>query len=114
MKPFQKVYEIVKLIPSGKVATYGQIARIIGNPRASQMVGFALHVNPEPDIIPCHRVVNRFGEPSTAFAFGGLNRQVVLLEGEGIHFVDGRVPLADYQWTGDDCKWLDPLSGGLS
>ena len=100
MKPFQHVYKIVKQIPPGKVATYGQIARLIGNPRWSQMVGFALHVNPEPGIVPCHRVVNRFGDPSSAFAFGGLNRQVALLEAEGVQFEDGRVNLAVYQWDG--------------
>jgi len=100
MKPFLQVYEIVKQIPPGKVATYGQIARLMGNPRLSQMVGFALHVNSEPSVVPCHRVVNRFGEASSAFAFGGLNRQIAMLEAEGIVFEDGRVPLAAYQWDG--------------
>lgn len=56
---FQQVYEIVQKIPVGSVATYGQIARLCGNPRASRAVGYALHVNPLPGKIPCHRVVNR-------------------------------------------------------
>ncbi|MCL2695755.1 MAG: MGMT family protein [Clostridiales bacterium] len=99
MNAFEQVYEIVKIIPAGKVATYGQIARLLGRPRQAQMVGFALHVNPEPGVIPCHRVVNRFGDPSTAFAFGGINRQIGLLEAEGIVFADGRVPLEKYQWN---------------
>jgi len=98
MKPFEQVYAIVKQIPHGKVMTYGQIARLMGYPRRAQMVGFALHVNPDPATIPCHRVVNRFGEPSVAFAFGGLNRQVTMLEEEGVVFHEGRVPLALCQW----------------
>ena len=61
---FEKIYEIVRQIPSGKVATYGQIAALAGNRRWSRVVGFALHVNPDPGGIPCHRVVNRFGEVS--------------------------------------------------
>ena len=73
MTTFDKVYEAVKLIPEGSVATYGQIAEAIGNKRLSRVVGYALHVNPEPGVIPCHRVVKRDGEVSSAFAFGGAN-----------------------------------------
>ena len=73
MNTFDLIYEAVKKIPYGKVATYGQIAAIAGNPRWSRVVGYALHVNPDPDSIPCFRVVNRMGEPSSAFAFGGKN-----------------------------------------
>ncbi len=95
---FDRIYAVVRRIPRGCVATYGQIARLAGNPRWSRVVGFALHVNPEPGDIPCHRVVNRLGEPSSAFAFGGVNRQIALLEAEGVTFTDGRVPLSQYQW----------------
>ena len=64
----------------------------MGNPRLSRVVGYALHVNPNPERIPCHRVVNRFGEVSSAFAFGGGNRQRELLLKEGVEFdADGRV-----------------------
>lgn len=87
MSFFEKVYELVQQIPVGKVSTYGDIARAIGNPRMSRQVGWALHVNPKPGIIPCHRVVNRFGKLSKAFAFGGVNMQKELLEEEGV-FVD--------------------------
>ena len=76
---FNKVYEVVKQIPKGKVATYGQIARLCGNPRMARQVGWALHVNPEPYITPCHRVVNRNGRLAAAFAFGGENVQTTLL-----------------------------------
>ena len=99
---FHIIYEIVKKIPKGKVSTYGQIAFLAGNPRWSRVVGYALHVNPQPGIIPCHRVVNRFGEPSKAFAFGGVNRQIELLEEEGVEFTEeGRVDLEQYLWDGD-------------
>lgn len=95
---FEKIYEVVRQIPSGKVATYGQIAALAGNRRWSRVVGFALHVNPDPDNVPCFRVVNRFGEVSSAFAFGGGNRQIELLEAEGIPCPDGKVDLGKYQW----------------
>ncbi len=98
MNTFDLIYEAVKKIPYGKVATYGQIAVIAGNPRWSRVVGYALHVNPDPDSIPCFRVVNRMGEPSSAFAFGGKNMQILLLEGEGVEFTDGRVDMEKYQW----------------
>ncbi|MDR0854721.1 MAG: MGMT family protein [Clostridiales Family XIII bacterium] len=96
---FEIIYDVVRQIPEGRVATYGQIARLAGNPRWSRVVGYALHVNPDPEHIPCHRVVNRLGEVSSAFAFGGPNMQVVYLEDEGVIFgEDGRVPLDEYQW----------------
>ena len=76
MTTYDKIYEAVKLIPRGSVATYGQIAEAVGSRRLSRVVGYALHVNPQPGIIPCHRVGKRDGEVSAAFAFGGANRQV--------------------------------------
>ena len=63
---FEKIYAVVRQIPRGKTATYGQVARLAGNPRWSRVVGYALHVNPDPDGIPCYRVVNRFGQVSKA------------------------------------------------
>ena len=98
---FDKIYEVVKRIPYGKVATYGQVALLAGNPHWSRVVGYALHVNPDPESIPCFRVVNRFGEPSSAFVFGGKNMQISLLENEGIEFEDGRVNLEEYLWNGE-------------
>ena len=98
---FEKVYEVVKKIPEGKVATYGQIAYAVGSPRSARQVGFALHVNPEPGTIPCHRVVTRNGEVSKAFAFGGENMQRILLAEEGVEFLeDGRVDLKRFIWLG--------------
>lgn len=81
------VYEIVKRIPRGCVATYGQVAALAGRPRAARFVGFALHANPEPGVIPCHRVVFRDGSLAPGFAFGGEERQRELLEEEGVIFV---------------------------
>lgn len=96
---FNKVYEAVKSIPKGKVATYGQIAAICGNPRASRVVGTALHRNPEPVVIPCHRVVNRFGGLAPEFAFGRKQVQRKLLESEGVVVSDDfTVDLSVYLW----------------
>lgn len=96
---FELIYDVVKQIPKGKVATYGQVASLAGNKRWSRVVGYALHSNPDPETIPCHRVVNRLGEVSKAFAFGGENRQITLLQNEGVGFVEGRVDLEKYQWN---------------
>ncbi len=95
---FEQIYDIVKQIPYGKVATYGQVAALAGNKRWARVVGYALHANPDPEHIPCHRVVNRFGEVSKAFAFGGENRQISLLEAEGVSLEGNRVDLEKYQW----------------
>ena len=98
---FEKIYELVRKIPRGKVSTYGTIACMAGNPRLARAVGYALHANPDPCNIPCYRVVNRYGELSRAFVFGGKNRQRQLLEADGIVFnEDGRVDLDKYLWLG--------------
>ena len=97
---FNKVYDIVKQIPRGKVTTYGAIARLTGNPRMSRQVGWALHVNPQPYVVPCHRVVNRNGKLSGAFAFGGMDVQRNLLIDEGVEFIDDdTVDLAKHGWN---------------
>lgn len=99
MTAFERIYEVVKRIPKGKVATYGQVALLAGNPRWSRVVGYALHQNPAPGVIPCHRVVNREGRVAPAFAFGGSDVQRELLESEGVTFrEDGTVDLAVYIW----------------
>ena len=95
---FERIYDVVKQIPKGSVATYGQVAALAGNKRWPRVVGYALHVNPDPEHIPCYRVVNRYGEVSKAFAFGGENRQITLLEEEGIVMDGNRVDLSRYQW----------------
>lgn len=101
MRFCEQVYEAVCRIPKGRVASYGQIARICGNPKASRAVGSALHRNPLPGTIPCHRVVNRNGRLAPAFAFGGSEAQKILLETEGV-FVNeqGVVDMNRYGWFG--------------
>lgn len=99
MSFYDKVYDCVRKIPEGNVATYGQIAVLCGSPRASRAVGYALHFNPEPGVIPCHRVVNRFGGLAPAFAFGGQKIQRQLLESEGVEVDDEyTVDLEKYIW----------------
>ena len=98
---FERIYDVVRRIPRGKVATYGQIAMLAGNPRWARAVGYALHANPEPGVIPCHRVLNRFGRVAPAFAFGGEERQAEMLRAEGVE-VSGKgfVDLDRYLWGG--------------
>ncbi len=97
MTTFEKIYRVVETIPKGRVATYGWVAAKAGNPRWSRVVGYALHVNPMPGVIPCHRVLNREGRVAEAFAFGGGATQRELLEAEGIVFCpDGTVDLDIY------------------
>ncbi|MEE1010810.1 MAG: MGMT family protein [Acutalibacteraceae bacterium] len=102
MNTFEKIYEAVKRIPKGKVASYGTVAAMAGNPRWARVVGYALHSNPEPIAIPCHRVVTKDGRVSVAFAFGGENMQRLLLSEEGIEFLEnGNIDMKKYEWLGD-------------
>ncbi len=103
MSFYDQVYAVVRQIPKGRVATYGQIALLCGSPRASRAVGYALHYNPTPGVIPCHRVVNREGRVAPAFAFGGPDVQQQLLEAEGIVFeTEGQVDLKRYLWRPEE------------
>ncbi len=94
--PTKRIYEAVKKIPRGKVATYGQVAAMAGNPRMSRAVGNALHKNPDGNDVPCYRVVNSKGELAEAFVFGGINVQQERLEADGIEVRDNRVDLKRY------------------
>lgn len=99
----EKVYIVLQTIPKGKVVTYGQIAEYLGNKKLSRAVGNVLHKNPDPDKIPCHRVVNHRGEVSKAYAFGGHQAQRKRLEEEGIVFkTNGTVDLKKYGITVSD------------
>lgn len=98
---FERIYTVVRRIPAGRVSTYGQVALLAGNPRWARVVGYALHANPDPEGIPCYRVVNREGRLAPAFAFGGENMQRQLLLADGIAFLpDGRVDLTQSLWNG--------------
>lgn len=105
-----RVFAVVRQVPRGKVATYGQIARLIGAPRSARYVGYALRGNPSPgqdaDDIPCHRVVFKDGRMASGFAFGGEEVQRSMLQEEGVAFDDeGRVLMGRFQWSGS------PVSG---
>ncbi len=94
--PSKRIYEAVKLIPRGCVATYGQVAELAGDKKMARAVGNALHRNPDPETIPCYRVVNAKGELAGEFAFGGAGAQAKLLEADGIQVIDGKVDLHKY------------------
>ena len=100
-----RVFAVVRNVPRGKVATYGQVARLIGAPRSARYVGYALRANPEPgadpECIPCHRVVFKDGSLCKSFAFGGPDEQRRMLEAEGVTFSDdGRIDLDACAWDG--------------
>ena len=116
----QRVYEVVRRIPKGKVATYGQVAALAGAPRNARFVGYALHSNPEPDVIPCHRVVFRDGSLAPGFAFGGPERQRLLLEEEGVAFISPK-GMSELSESGEmkgstpelpDCASISPVVSG--
>lgn len=94
--PTKRIYNAVKQIPKGKVATYGQVAKMAGNEKMCRAVGNALHKNPDPTTIPCHRVVNSKGELANEFAFGGRNIQAERLAKEGVIVENHRVDLKKY------------------
>jgi methylated-DNA-protein-cysteine methyltransferase-like protein len=96
MNFFERVYEVVRKIPEGKVMTYGQIAEAIGT-KDARRVGQALHANKDSSDVPCHRVVNKDGRLAPGYAFGGPGEQRARLEAEGIEFVnDNCVDLGKY------------------
>lgn len=96
--PAKRIYEAVRRIPRGFVATYADVAEAAGDRRMARAVGNALHKNPDPSTIPCHRVVNARGELAGEYAFGGAWRQAELLREEGVEVEDGRVSLEKYRW----------------
>ncbi|MBR6478716.1 MAG: methylated-DNA--[Lachnospiraceae bacterium] len=96
--PSKRIYEAVKKIPKGCVATYAQVAEVAGDRKMARAVGNALHKNPDPATIPCHRVVNAKGELAGEYAFGGAWKQGEKLREEGVEVKDGRVALEKYQW----------------
>ena len=94
--PTKRIYEAVKKIPKGHVATYGKVAELAGDAKMARAVGNALHKNSAPEHIPCFRVVNSKGELAGAFAFGGESMQAELLEADGVEVIDGKVDLKKY------------------
>ena len=94
---YERIYAAVMTIPRGRVATYAQVAAMVGNPRLCRVVGNALHINPYFGEVPCHRVVNAQGRLSGEFAFGGADIQANMLRAEGVDVIDGRVDLSKYR-----------------
>lgn len=97
--PTKRIYEAVKKIPKGKVATYADVAEMAGDRKMARAVGNALHKNPDPSTIPCHRVVNSKGELAGEYAFGGAWKQAQILECEGVEITEGKVNLKKYRIT---------------
>jgi len=97
MTQSEKIYKIVSLIPEGKVTTYGNLARLTGI-RSPRLVGRFLHKNPDPEKIPCHRVVNIKGQIAVGYAFGGAQEQAERLQAEGVEVGDNKVNLRKYLW----------------
>jgi methylated-DNA-protein-cysteine methyltransferase related protein len=93
----EKVYEISKKIPKGRVATYSQIAALVGSPKASRAVGCAMKNNPHMPIVPCHRVVSSTGK-LTGYSAGGISVKKAMLLEEGVYFVGDKVDLSKSQW----------------
>lgn len=105
---FSEFYRVVRAIPRGSVATYGQVAALAGHPRSARFVGFALHANPDPSTIPCHRVVFKDGSVCAGYVFGGPEVQRELLEHEGVALLpDGRVDMARCQWNIREAEEFD-------
>ncbi len=89
---FEKVYELTRLIPPGRVTTYGAIARYLGSPQSSRMVGWAMNSSfTQVVFVPAHRVVNRMGMLTGKHHFGGSKIMVELLESEGIVVINDEV-----------------------
>ncbi len=95
----QDVYDYLRQIPKGKVVTYGMIASHLGNKNWARAVGNILHENPDGTTYPCYKVVSSTGKLAEKYAFGGQDRQRVLLEAEGIEVVNHQVDLEQYKWS---------------
>ncbi len=101
---FERVYKAIQKIPDGKVSTYGAVATYLGNPKASRVVGYALHVNPDPQNVKCFKIVNRNGHLADSFAFGGKDAQAKLLISSGVQVdEDYKVDLVKYGYFFEDC-----------
>jgi len=97
---YARIYSVVRRIPKGRVATYGQIAALAGIPRNARQVGYALANTPDDLVLPWHRVVNVQGRVSLRSRPGSDDFQQVLLEAEGVEFgLAGKISLKRYQWN---------------
>jgi O-6-methylguanine DNA methyltransferase len=93
-----KVYVLIRTIPKGKVATYGQVAQLVGRPRAARAVGMCMRTNPDAPRTPCHRIVASDGRLTGYSAEGGVVKKRQMLAKEGVYFIGARVDLKTSQW----------------
>jgi methylated-DNA-protein-cysteine methyltransferase related protein len=98
---YQQIWQVASQIPFGKVATYGQIARLAGIGGQARLVGYAMHQLPDDAKVPWHRVINAQGEISLPKEDGGYDVQKALLEGEGIIFKNGKIDLEKFGWSSE-------------
>lgn len=96
----EKIYELTRAIPKGKVATYGQLAKLAGFPKAARAVGIYMRTNPDPPRTPCHRVVASDGSLTGYSGVGGVKAKRKMLEKEGVRFKSGKVDLTSSRWSG--------------
>ncbi|MBU2707283.1 MGMT family protein [Zooshikella marina] len=99
----ERIWQVVSMIPTGKVATYGQVARMAGLKNHSRMVGSVLSQLPPHSGLPWHRVINSKGRISFPQNSPQYNKQKQLLLAEGINFISDKVSLASYQWQTEGC-----------
>ncbi len=100
---YDRIYRVVRLIPLGRVAAYGQVARLAGLPGHARQVGYALHALKDGSGVPWHRVVNARGMISLGERMGGAQIQRQMLEEEGVEFDHrGRISLEHYGWPGPE------------
>lgn len=101
----ERVWAFVRSVPPGKVVTYGQVAALLGAPRAARAVGTVLYNTPRSAEVPCQRVVNRWGRLAPTYGFGGMEQHRAELEADGVDVrPDFTVDLEEYQWQ----MWLLP------
>jgi len=92
------VYTLIRKIPKGKVATYGQVAKMVGSPGAARAVGMCMKINPDAPRTPCHRIVASDGRLTGYSAAGGITKKKSMLLSEGVQFDGTRVDLSRSQW----------------
>jgi methylated-DNA-protein-cysteine methyltransferase-like protein len=99
----ERVWDVVRQVPAGRVVTYGQVARLLGAPRSARVVGWALATTPSDADVPCQRVINRFGGFAPTYGTGGAEQHRAELEAEGVEVrPDGTVDLEVYRWWPDE------------
>ncbi len=94
----EQVYTLIRKIPKGKVATYGQVATLVGSPGAARAVGMCMKINPDAPRTPCHRIVASDGRLTGYSATGGVPKKKSMLLSEGVHFKGDRVDLVASLW----------------